>query len=243
LSPEPASFKGFDKELFRFLDELGKNNTVDWFHNNRDRYLKYLVDPSKAFVSELAPFFNRLNPAIRTEPKFNETLMRMNKDMRFAKGAPYRDYFLIHFGRFKLDSEFFLYFEAGNAQMGLFINQSRGENLYFRQNFSKYRTEILKIFEDYDLNNRFSFDYFKKMETVRAVSKFNAPKNIGLFEKHEMLLLHKAKMPSQKVLGSGAIIIEMIKMVSALYPLYCFAVFPQPLKEIKKIEDNFGLVS
>ena len=233
-------FNGFSNELFKFLNDLKKNNSVDWFHKNKERYQKFLVEPSKAFVVELAPFFNRLNPAIRTEPKFNETLMRMNKDMRFAKGEPYRNYFLIHFGRFKLDSEFFLYFEAEEAQMGLFINQTKGEYLYFRQNLAKYKNEIQNIFEKNKLNNKFSFHYFKKMDTINAVAKFDFKKHFELLEKHEMILLQKAKMPSSKTLGSGAIVIDMIEMVVSLYPLYCFAISPQPLKELKKFEDGFG---
>lgn len=236
-------FNGFSKELFKFLHNLEKNNSVDWFHKNKDLYQKFLVEPAKAFVIDLAPFFNRLNPAIRTEPKFNKTLMRMNKDMRFAKGEPYRNYFLIHFGRFKLDSEFFLYFEAGKAQMGLFINQTKGENLYFRQNLSKYKNEIQNIFEKNNLNNKFSFHYFKKMETVKAVAKFDVNKHFELLEKHDMILLQKVKMPSSKMLNSSAIILEMIRMVSSLYPLYCFSISPQPLKELQKFEDNFGEIA
>jgi hypothetical protein len=164
----------------------------------------------------------------------------MNKDMRFAKGEPYRNYFLIHFGRFKLDSEFFLYFEAGEAQMGLFINRSKSENLFFRQNLLKYKSEIIRIFAEYDLNNSYSFEYFQKMNTVRAVAKFNAEKHIGLFDNYEMILLQRARKPSLKMLSSDVIIIEMIKMVSSLYPLYCFAISPQPLKELQKYEENFG---
>lgn len=240
MKSESVLFNGFSNELFKFLNDLKKNNSVDWFHKNKERYQKFLVEPSKAFVVELAPFFNRLNPAIRTEPKFNETLMRMNKDMRFAKGEPYRNYFLIHFGRFKLDSEFFLYFEAEEAQMGLFINQTKGENLYFRQNLAKYKNEIQNIFERNKLNNKFSFHYFKKMDTIKAVAKFDIKKHFELLEKHEMILLQKAKMPSSKKLGSGAIVVDMIEMVVSLYPLYCFAISPQPLKELKKFEDSFG---
>jgi hypothetical protein len=35
-------------------------------------------------------------------------------------------------------------------------------------------------------------------------------------------------------------VVEMIKMISMLYPLYCFAVSPQPLKLLGEFEDNFG---
>ena len=235
----PGVFSGFNRELFKFLSDLGKNNSVDWFHKNKERYQKYLVEPSKSFVTELAPFFNRLNPAIRTEPKFNETLMRMNKDMRFAKGEPYRNYFLIHFGRFKLDSEFFLYFEANEVQMGLFINKSKGENLYFRKNLENYKDDIKNLFPKNDLNNKYSFHYFKKMETIRASAKFNADKHFEFFEKHDMILLQKVKMPSARSLSSGMIILEFIEMVLSLYPLYCFAISPQPIKTLRAFEENF----
>jgi len=243
LKIESGPFAGFSKELFRFLKDLEKNNSVEWFHNNRDRYQEYLVEPAKAFVTEMAPFFSRLNPSVRTEPKFNKTLMRINKDMRFAKGEPYRNYFLIHFGRFKLDSEFFIYFEADKVQMGLFLNRSNGENLIFRQNLLKYKKEIISLFDKYDLNNRFSFDYFRKSETVQAAAKFNADKHMDLFEKHDMIILHKAKKPSLKILASAAIVVEMINMISSLYPLYCFAISPNPLAELQKFEDNFGMVT
>lgn len=243
MKAESGPFTGFSIELFKFLKDLERNNSVEWFHHNRDRYQKYLVEPSKAFVTEMAPFFNRLNPAIRTEPKFNKTLMRINKDMRFAKGQPYRKYFLIHFGRFKMDSEFFIYFEADEVQMGMFLNRSKKEDLFFRQNFSKYKKEIINLFERYDLNNRFSLDYFRKMETIQAIAKFNAEKHIDHFEKHEMIILHTVKKPSLKILTSSAIVLEMIKMVSVLYPLYCFAISPRPLEELQKFEDNFGIVT
>lgn len=240
MKSEKILFKGFSEELFKFLRSLEKNNSVEWFHKNKERYQNFLVEPAKAFITEMAPFLNRLNPAIRTEPKFNETIMRLNKDMRFAKGSPYRNYLLIHFGRFKLDSEFFLYFEPNEVDMGLFINQSKGENLYFRQNLVKYRKEILEVFKKYGLNNKYSFHYFKKGEPLQGLAKFDAEKHFDMFEKYEMILLQRVKTPSPKILYSDAIVVEMMDMISKLYPLYCFTISPQPLKELQKFEENFG---
>jgi len=92
LKKELAKFSGFSKEIFSFFADLEKHNNVEWFHKNKQRYQSFVVEPTKAFITELQPFLNRLNPAIRTEPKFNETIMRINKDMRFAKGDPYSNY-------------------------------------------------------------------------------------------------------------------------------------------------------
>ncbi|MCL6099608.1 MAG: DUF2461 family protein [Bacteroidetes bacterium] len=242
------SFGGFNKELFRFLKDLDKNNYVAWFHKNYDRYQNYLVQPAKSFITEIAPFLNRLNPAIRTEPKFNQTIMRLNKDMRFAKGDPYRAFLLIHFGRIKLDSEFYIYFEpaspAGSPKsfsMGIFINRSEEEKLYFRQNQVKFKKEIIEVCKKYKISNNYSLSYLWE-ENEEVVSKFNAEKHFDLLAKHDLLLLEKIKNPSEKILYSDGIVIEMIKMISQLYPLYCFAISPQPLKELQKFEDNFGEV-
>ena len=138
MSKSIKPFTGFSEGLFHFLNNLSQNNNIEWFHANKLDYINYLVDPAKSFVTEIALFLNRLNPAIRTEAKFNKTLMRLNKDMRFNKGTPYRNYFLIHFGRFKMDSEFFIYFAKNEIQIGLFINNSNKNDFLFHENFKKY---------------------------------------------------------------------------------------------------------
>ena len=241
MKPDSKPFAGFSKEIFRFLKDLDKHNNVEWFHSNRERYQNYLVEPAKSFICEIAPFLNRLNPAIRTEPKFNQTIMRLNKDMRFAKGDPYRAFLLIHFGKFKLDSEFYIYFEPDNYSMGLFINRSEEENLFFRRNQVKFKKEIQNVCSKYKINNNYSLSYLGK-ETSTVKAKFNAEKHFDLLSDYDLLLLEKVRKPGEKVLFSDAIIVEMIKMISTLYPLYCFSFSAQPMKELQRFEENFGMI-
>jgi len=241
LKKESAPFSGFIKELFKFLIDLEKNNSVEWFHKNREQYHNFLVVPAKAFIMEMAPFLNRLNPAIRTEPKFNETIMRLNKDMRFAKGEPYRAFLLIHFGKFKLDSEFYLYFEPRNYSLGIFINRSDEEKHFFRRNQIKFKNEIKEVCKKYKINNNYSLSYLGA-ESAPVKARFNAEKHFELLAEHNYPLLEKVKQPSEKILFSDQIIGEMIKMISTLYPLYCFSISPQPLKELQRFEDNFGSI-
>jgi uncharacterized protein (TIGR02453 family) len=239
LKEEDLIFTGFNSGLFQFLKDLKKNNKVEWFHNNKERYQKYLVIPARGFITELAPFLNRLNPAIRTEPKFNETIMRLNKDMRFAKGEPYRLFLLIHFGRFKLDSEFYLYFEPDGAELGMFINNSKEKNLFFKQNIIKFQKEIINTCKIYDIDNNYSLSDLN--DDMNIVEKnFNADKHFNKLNEIEYILIQRKKVVSEKVLFSTKIIEEMIKMILQLYPLYCFAISPQPLKLIHKFEDDFG---
>ena len=146
-----SPFTGFSKNTFKFFYEIEKNNNSGWFNSNRFVYDNYIVEPSRAFVSSIAQFFNHLNPSIRTEPKFNKTLMRISNDMRFSKKKPYKNYFLIHFGRFKMDSEFYVYIDKRGIEYGIFLNNSINDDLYFNQNLLSNRKEINKIFKDYKL--------------------------------------------------------------------------------------------
>lgn len=239
MSNKPV-FKGFSEEIFGFLSDLEKNNNVEWFRSNRSRYDKYLVEPAREFITELGPFLNKINPAIRTEPKFNKTIMRINKDMRFAKGAPYKTYFLIHFGRFKLDSEYFLYFSPNEVQIGLFLNNTAGDSLHFKKNIKKYKNEIVNLFEKYKLNNRFSF-YKLNKEPELIQKKLNAEKHIDLLEKCEYILLQKVNPPKSKIFTDD-LLPYSVKLFYDLYPLLCFSYFPNPLKEVENFEENFGIV-
>lgn len=243
MKAEAGEFTGFSKDAFKFLNDLVNNNNVQWFNENRERYQKALVEPARAFITEMGEFFNRLNPAIRTAPKFNETIMRINKDMRFSKGEPYRDYFLIHFGRFKLDSEFYCDFEPDGFHYGLFINNSsEGKEFVFGRNIEKYSKQFLEIMDRFRINGNYDLHELKKGPVV-AQTKFNANKHFSMLQEFPMMLLQKSMKPSNKLIFSPDIIMEAIKTFSILYPVYCFAVFPQPMKMIEKFEDEFGFIS
>ena len=40
----------FSKELFRFLEDLKKNNSREWFQSNKDRYEEEVKMPLLAFI-------------------------------------------------------------------------------------------------------------------------------------------------------------------------------------------------
>ncbi len=232
-------FNGFSRDIFPFLEELEQNNNTKWFDKNRQRYKDNIVLPAKSFVASIGQFFTQLNPAIRTEPKFNKTLMRINKDMRFSKDAPYKNYFLIHFGRFKMDSEFYLYFDRQGADYGIFLNAEKGDDLYFSQNLERYSKEILKVFNTYNLNRHYDLHEFKK--TPQLVQKnFNAGKHFDLIKKNKYILLEK-ELKKSKSIYSADILTDLVKHYASLYPLYCFAISPRPLKLIDKFEETMGV--
>ena len=234
------AFSGFSKDVFKFLNDLTNNNNTKWFNKNRERYENDLVQPARSFVIEMSEFFNRLNPAIRTEPKFNKTLMRINKDMRFTKGEPYRNYFLIHFGRFKMDTEFYIYFDPDNFDYGLFINNSDDQNnFFFKKNIKRYRKEFLKLLDNYGINNKYELLELGK-DSREIEKKFNANKHLDILVELKMAILQKSLKQQDKKIYSPNFVLEAIKTFSNLYPVYCFSVSPQPLKLIEDFEEQFG---
>ncbi|QQS37320.1 MAG: DUF2461 family protein [Ignavibacteriales bacterium] len=238
---EPG-FNGFTNLTFRFFRLLEKNNNLEWFNKNRELYQNNIVQPAKAFVTAIGPFFNQLNPAIRTEPKFNATLMRLNKDMRFAKGAPYKNYFLIHFGRFKMDSEFYVYIDKTGLSYGLFLNNSRDENLYFDKNVPKFKNDLKLVFTKYGIDGKYNLLTFEKEPTILK-KNFKYEHDSDLLNKTKFILLEKFIPDGKAILFKPAFLTEMIKAFSKLYPLYCFAITPDPLRLLEEFEENLGIAT
>ncbi len=165
--------------------------------------------------------------------------MRINNDMRFSKGKPYKNYFLIHFGRFKMDSEFYVYIDKKGIEYGVFLNNSIDDNLYFNQNLKTSRAEILKSFKQYKLNGQFSLYSFKK-ESELLSERFNADEDFDIFGKVKYILLQKSLLKKEKIVFDPGFLTETIKTFSRLYPLYCFAISPQPLKLLNDFEERMG---
>jgi uncharacterized protein (TIGR02453 family) len=75
-----AEFTGFSRDAFAFWKGLAKNNNRDWFQAHKTQYEQSVRRPMQLLVEELAPLYG---PG---------RLSRINKDMRFAKEKPYKDY-------------------------------------------------------------------------------------------------------------------------------------------------------
>ena len=241
ISSHPP-FTGFPKKLFKFLADLEKNNNTEWFYKYKDIYQEYLVTPCRSFVSDIGSFFNLLNPSIRTEPKFNKTLIRINKDMRFTKGEPYRNHFLIHFGRFKMDSEFFVYLDKNIVEYGLFINATKGNDLYFGGNINAYEKDIKNVIIKYKINKHFALSEIKN-KSKRLIDVFDVKKHFHYLKELKMFVLTKRIDKSAQLVESPDFISEAIKSYSKLYPLYSFCISAQPHKILSDFAEKLDLPS
>ncbi len=85
-------FKGFPKEFFSFYRKLGKNNNRDWFNENKQSYLDYVVAPSLEFIEAMQPKLRKVSPCFMAIAKRSRgSLMRIYRDTRFSKNKqPYK---------------------------------------------------------------------------------------------------------------------------------------------------------
>jgi uncharacterized protein (TIGR02453 family) len=73
-------FTGFTRDAFSFWKGLETNNNRDWFQAHKDRYEQAVRRPMQLLIEELKPLYG---PG---------RLSRINRDMRFAKEKPYKNY-------------------------------------------------------------------------------------------------------------------------------------------------------
>jgi hypothetical protein len=240
MQGEERGFSGFCKETFEFLDGLYKNNTVVWFNKHREMYEKYLLMPAKSFVLSIGPFIKFINPALETEPKFNKTLVRLNKDMRFAK-KPYKDFFLIRFGKVKWDSELFLYLDRNGIEIGAFINNEKASGRLFDENISKFTDSFIDVCRRYKIDGQFAA-YELHSGSDPIANKFRAERDYKKLNGITYLIFGKEHAKTDRVVTSKSLLPLAMKVYNRLYPIYIFATSQNPLKDLEIYEKKVGLL-
>ncbi|QDG76873.1 TIGR02453 family protein [Labrenzia sp. PHM005] len=137
MSREPAFFSA---ESFDFLEDLAKNNTKDWFADNKATYESVLKKPSAALREDLEQHFTGL-----TGQKFSSKLFRINRDLRFSKDkTPYNTHVRIAFwpkdgafeGKQAQPPSFFLSIETNEIRLGA------GSMQFAKPVLERYLTEL-----------------------------------------------------------------------------------------------------
>jgi uncharacterized protein (TIGR02453 family) len=92
-------FQAFEPEMLEFLMELRFHNERDWFLANQHRYERYVREPALAFIEAMKPRLEAISPELNAvAKKVGGSLMRIHRDLRFAKDAsPYKTNIGIHF--------------------------------------------------------------------------------------------------------------------------------------------------
>lgn len=84
---EIATFTGFPKEGFAFLEELRANNEKAWFTENKQRFVDDVQTPALALVTTLGEGLREHFPNVNygTQVNGSGSLMRIYRDVRFSK--------------------------------------------------------------------------------------------------------------------------------------------------------------
>lgn len=83
----------FDNDFMGFFKDLEKNNSKEWFDQNRKRYQSSVKDPFNTFVDEMITRINLRDPSVQITAK--DAVMRINRDIRFSPDkTPYN----VHYG-------------------------------------------------------------------------------------------------------------------------------------------------
>ena len=241
VSPGGQEFRGFSRETFGFLGELYTHNSVPWFNKHRAEYEEFLMNPARAFVTSIGPFIKFINPTLDTEPKFNRTLVRLNRDMRFAK-KPYKDFFLIRFGKAKWDSELFLYLDRNGMEIGSFVNNEKAEGRRkFEENIANHSDAFVDACARFKIGKEFSA-YELHTGTEPIAAKFNARRDRAKFAGIDYIIFGKELAKTNPAATSSGLLALAMKTYNRLYPLYIFATSDNPLSELQAYDNRIGLL-
>ncbi|MES2560826.1 MAG: DUF2461 domain-containing protein [Bacteroidota bacterium] len=78
----------FNPSFPKFFKDLSKNNSTEWFNENRKTYEKEVKKPFADFVAEMIGRIQQHEPEVQIKP--SDAITRINKDIRFSKDkTPY----------------------------------------------------------------------------------------------------------------------------------------------------------
>ncbi len=86
-------------KLFTFLRALKRNNSRDWFQENKDRYEREVRGPLLDFIEDFSEHLNGISSHFEADNrKVGGSLFRIHRDVRFSKDkSPYKTHAGIHF--------------------------------------------------------------------------------------------------------------------------------------------------
>ena len=153
----------FTAQTFKFLKELERNNTREWFALNKSRYEDVVRTPAFDYIESIATPLAKISPHfIASAKKTGGSLMRVHRDIRFSKDkTPYKTNIGIHFrhsaGRDVHAPGFYLHIEPGECFLAAGIYSPDNPTLSkVRTLIDEYPNEWISI-RDKLVNNQSGF--------------------------------------------------------------------------------------
>lgn len=115
----------FTPKLFGFLDDLGENNSREWFKAHKDEYEKQVREPALEFINDFADPLKKISTHFVADSRtVGGSLFRIQRDTRFSKDkTPYKTNTGMQFrhiaGRDAHAPGFYLHIEPRECFMGV----------------------------------------------------------------------------------------------------------------------------
>lgn len=210
------------KEYFEFFKGLEKNNSKEWFYDNRKDYEKFVKAPFKQLVTETIQAIQSIEPDLQQDP--STAIFRINRDIRFSKDkTPYKTRLAAHISKYgkKEMGKPGLYFEISATGGGI----AGGCYMPDKELLTLYRDLIMH--EGADLHKALKLKAFKekygelqgqKNKVLPAEFKTAAEKEPLLFNKQ---FFYWAEVPKSVFSGPNPVK-EILAYYKAGMPVHDF---------------------
>lgn len=131
----------FPQNAVSFLKKLSKNNSREWFEQNRDLYNSDFLEPAINFVVEMGENLFTIAPNINVVPKIDKSIFRIHRDVRFSKNKePYKTNMGLYFwegpGKKMEGSGYYFHLEPKGFGAGA------GMYMFSKEHMKKFRDVI-----------------------------------------------------------------------------------------------------
>ncbi len=205
------------KSTFQFLEELKKNNTRDWFTENKPRY----VEAHQNIISFMDTLITEMKKVDNIENESGKKAMfRIYRDVRFAKDkSPYKTHFAASLKRATrwLRGGYYIHFEPKNTFIAAgFWQPDKDDIKLIRDELSHDANPFRKIINDPD----FKINWGEmEGETVKT-----APRGYSKDDPNIDLIRHKgytfSKQFTEEKVFSEDFVFELTKSFLAIRPFF-----------------------
>lgn len=155
-------FNGFPREGMKFLRQLKKNNSRDWFARHKREYEEFVKLPMQCLIATLHEPMSKMAPEFEINPK--RSLFRIYRDTRFSKDkTPYKTHVSAIFhlkGRWEESAGYYVHIAPGDCYLGGGIYMPNGPQLKkIRTAIAQQPQKFRSIVENKNFEKR-----FKKLE-------------------------------------------------------------------------------
>ena len=210
-------FSGFSKKTLPFLKAIKKNNNKEWFEAHRSEYEVLILNPSRAFVSEMGEHLQALEPTINFSPKINKSLYRIYRDTRRmgANKAPIKH----RIG--------FIFWQGNNKRMqsSSFYMHFSPDELMVATGVRWFEKPMLDAFREYILDDTKRSELEIILESIRAKGYTHLEKGYKRYPRGFNAQMSNAELSLYKGMATFKVLDPHLiedgeKLVNTLYKIY-----------------------